>query len=97
MKTRLTDILLLTIAKLAVIFFEKFCKEIDYALLRKHFRNDMYKFKYKRLHDEAFNYYYDFMITDPAYLAYELASKDMKALEKKHRVEKLYEKKFIKK
>lgn len=57
-------------------------------------KNDLYKYKYKKLHDKAFIYYLTLCINNAIELAYDLASKDMKRVAKEKRINQLYDKFF---
>lgn len=57
-------------------------------------RNDLYWYKYKKLHDKAFYYYLNLCVNNAFNLAYDLASKDLKRVAKEKRVNLLYDKFF---
>ena len=103
MKTSIGDSLIIAGAGILLLFLKalglitkKFIPILERAELRRSFRNDMYKWKCKKLHDESFFYYLDLMRTKPHLLAYDLASKDLNELKRKNRVEKMYARKFVK-
>ena len=91
-RINLTDWLLLLFAKIANLAVKKILNIIDYRI----FKRDMHAYKYKRLHDEIWAYYMDIIKNKPELLAYDLASRDMKELERRNRVEKMYTRKFVK-
>ena len=60
--------------------------------MREYKKGQFYQKKIKRLHDNAFYYYYDMMQTDPVRLSYELASRDINQLKRTNKIDFLYRK-----
>ena len=100
MRKSLKDTLILAgagvIANLTERLLKKILPAVKSAELRTHFKNDIYQLKRKRLHDDAFYHYFDLAVMRPADLAYDLASRDLNELERKKRIEAVYEQKFLK-
>lgn len=54
--------------------------------------NMLYKKRFEKLHNNAFDYYYTLAINDPFKLSYELASKEMKRVKEEGKVFEFYSK-----
>ncbi|MCD7779833.1 MAG: hypothetical protein LUH05_04095 [Candidatus Gastranaerophilales bacterium] len=57
----------------------------------EHKRDDLFKFKCKKLHNNMFFYYWDLIKTKPELLCYDLASRDLSRVIKDNKVSYFYD------
>lgn len=87
------NFLILSGVAITAYLIAKLFEFIDRKLtLRAYYKGEFYKKKIKKLHDNAFYYYYDLMQMRPQDLAYDLASRDINRFHKEKRIDYLYQK-----
>lgn len=87
------NFLILSGAAITAYLIAKLFEFIDRKLtLRAYYNGKFYKKKIQKLHDNAFYYYYDLMQTNPAHLAYDLASREIKRLRREGKIDCMYRK-----
>lgn len=87
------NFLILSGAAITAYLIERLYGFIDKQFaLRAYYNGKFYQKKVKRLHDNAFYYYYDLMQQDPVRLSYELASRDINRLKRERKIDFMYAK-----